>query len=88
MYAYKNGRRCRSYKTCKSVTRQKLDATEEQLYWFDQADEIAMNKEIDGALFKSLSLRRNATISPDVAANNVDVTPETLLKIHQNSIIL
>lgn len=64
----------------KSVTRQKLDATEEQLYWFDQADEIAMNKEIDGALFKSLSLRRNATISPDVAANNVDVTPENFIK--------
>ena len=64
----------------KTVTRQKLDPTEEQLYWFDQADEIAMDREIEGALFKSISMRRNATISPDVAANNFDVSPEEFIK--------
>lgn len=64
----------------KTVTRQKLDATEEQLYWFDQADEMAMQRDVDGALFKSISMRRNATISPDVAANNYDVTPENFIK--------
>lgn len=64
----------------KTVTRQKLDPTEEQLYWFDQADEIAMDREIEGALFKSISMRRNATISPDVAANNFDVSPEDFIK--------
>ena len=64
----------------KVISRPKLDATDEQLYWFDQADEIAMDKDIDGALFKAIHLKRAATISPDIAANNYDVTPENFIK--------
>jgi hypothetical protein len=39
-----------------------------------------MSKDIEGAMFKSLSLRRTASISPDIANNNYNVSPEEFIK--------
>lgn len=66
----------------KSVTRQKLDPTDRQLEIFDMADELAMkrDKEDKGSMFKAISLRRLASISPDLAEGKTDVSPEDFIK--------
>lgn len=68
----------RPEKYTKRVT---LEPSQEQIDLIAQAEEEAVTgKKDEGAVLKAINQSRKATLSPDIATDNFDVSPEDLIK--------
>ena len=65
----------------KYTTSIQLEPSKKQLELIREAEEELMeNKTENGAIFKALHKSRMATLSPDIAKGNINVTPEEFIK--------
>lgn len=65
----------------KHTKRVVLEPSEAQIELIKQAEEEATTgKKDDGAILKAINQSRQATLSPDIATGNFDVTPEDFVK--------
>lgn len=64
----------------KHVERVYLDPTPKQEKAIANAEALAVANKDDGDVLKAINQSRGATLSPDIASNNLDVTPEEFVE--------